>query len=125
MAESGLVLTRDKGKRKIEYWLSQKKWWEFLLGANVEDNPIWLNWIALFIGLNNVWSVLNEAEKTESDYMRSSKLREAMESISLEFSKSGLAMPSIPGRDVRPEKYEVEFQNFVTKVLGARSGTSK
>lgn len=127
LAESGFVLTRIKGKRKIEYWLSQKKWWEFISGMNYSEtkSATWLNWIALFSALDNVWSVLNEAEKADSDYMRSSKLRQAMETISLEFLKSGLALSPIPGKDVGPEKYEKEFQNFITKVLGARSGTGK
>lgn len=127
LAESGLVLTRIKGKRKIEYWLSQKKWWEFISGMNYSEtkSATWLNWIALFSALDNVWSVLKEVEKVDSDYMRSSNLRQAMETISLEFLKSGLALPSIPGKDVGPEKYEKEFQNFITKVLGARSGTAK
>jgi len=121
LAESGLVLTRIKGKRKIEYWLSQNKWWEFITGIKDQDTkrPTWLNWIALFSALSNVWAVLNEVEETESDYMRSSKLRQAMETISVEFLKSGLSLPPIPGKEVRPERYETEFRNFITRVLGA------
>lgn len=127
LAESGLVLTRIKGKRRIEYWLSQKRWWQFLSGANFEEVkiPLWLDWISLYSALINVWDVLNEVEKTKSDYMRSSKLRQAMEIIAVEFSKSELDLPSIPNRDIRPERYEEEFQNFIAKVLGARSGTNR
>jgi hypothetical protein len=127
LSESGLVLTRIKGKRKIEYWLSQKRWWEFLSGANYEEVkiPVWLDWISLYSALMSVWNVLGEVAKTRSDYMRSSKLREAMETISIEFSKSGLDLPHIPGSDVRPERYEMEFQNFIAKVLGARSEASR
>ncbi len=124
LAESGLVLTRIKGKRKIEYWLSQKRWGEFLLGANLDDQklPVWLDWISLFSALNNVWDVLNEVEQVISDYLRSSKLREAMETISLEFSKSGLDLPAVPGEKISPDKYEEEFQNFITRLLRARGG---
>ncbi len=127
LAKSNLILTRIKGKRKIEYWLSQKKWWEFLSGANFEEvkMPVWLDWISLYSALMNVWNVLNEVEKTKSDYMRSSRLREAMETISLEFSESGIDLPPIPDRNVRPESYEEEFQNFIKGVLGAKSGTSR
>jgi len=127
LAESGLVLTRIKGKRKMEYWLSQKRWWKFLSGASSGQKkmPVWLDWICLYSALMSVWSVLNEVEKTESGYMRSSKLREAMEIIGIEFSKSGLDLPSVPNRDVRPERYEEEFQSFVAKVLGVRSGTNR
>ncbi len=125
LAESGLILTRIKGKRKIEYWLSQKKWWEFLSGMSFEEIkvPVWIDWISLCSALMSVWEVLQDIEKTKSDYMRSSKLREIMETISNEFLKSRLDLPPIPGRGVRPEKYEEEFQNFIAKVLGARSGT--
>ena len=122
LAESGLVLTRVKGKRKIEYWLSQKRWWEFLSAMTIEDMkvPVWLDWISLYSALMSVWEILQEIEKTKSDYMRSSKLRDAMEAISIEFSKSKLDLPSIPGSGVRPEKFEEEFQNFITKVLGTK-----
>lgn len=121
LAESGLVLTRIKGKRKIEYWLSQKKWWEFLSGMNyAETKPAtYLNWSALFSALNNVWQVLNEVEKVDSDYMRSSKLRQAMETVTQEFSASGVTLPPVPGKEVRPQEYEAEFQKFVKRILGA------
>ena len=35
LSKSGLILTRVKGKRKIEYWLSQDRWWEFLSRASI------------------------------------------------------------------------------------------
>jgi hypothetical protein len=123
LVNSGLVLTRPKGKRRIEYWLSQKRWWEFLTGENFESSqkPLWLDWISLFSALDAVWNVLNEVEVDTSDYMRSSKLREAMETVSLEFANSGLDLPAVPGSNVPPENYEEEFQKFIIKVLGARS----
>lgn len=122
LAESGLVLTRTKGKRKIEYWFSKRKWFEFILGPNVDEakTPVWLNWISLYSALLSAWNVLNEVGKIPSDYMRSSKLREAMETIGLEFSKSGLDLPPVPGPEVAPDRYEQEFQTFISKVLGAR-----
>lgn len=122
LSESGLVLTRVKGKRKIEYWLSKKRWLEFVFRPNLEETktPVWLNWIALYSALLGVWNILNEAEKTQSDYLRSSKLREAMGTISLEFSKSGLDLPPVPGPEIAPDRYEQAFQAFVTKVLEAR-----
>ncbi|GAH39682.1 unnamed protein product, partial [marine sediment metagenome] len=90
LAESGLVFTRIKGKRMMEYWLSQERWWKFLFGMNFEEikKPIWLDWVSLFSALMNIWKTLNEIEKSKSDYMRSSKLRESMEMINLEFKKS-------------------------------------
>lgn len=127
LSESGLVFTRLKGKRLMEYWLSQEKWWEFLFGMNYEEikRPVWLDWISLYSALMNVWNVLNEVEKSKSDYMRSSKLRESMETINLEFKKSRLVLPPIPDRNIMPEKYEEVFQSFITKVLGAKGEASR
>lgn len=117
LSGSGLVLTRIKGKRKIEYWLSRKRWGEFLLGANFVELPVWLDWISLFSALRTVWTVLNEVEQIASGYLRSSRLREATETISLEFARSGLDMPAVPGSEIGPENYEAAFQNFITRVL--------
>ncbi|MDH7511990.1 MAG: helix-turn-helix domain-containing protein [Clostridiales bacterium] len=127
LSDSGLILTRIKGKRRIEYWVSQKRWWEFLYGVNYEEVsvPVWLDWISLFSALRNVWDVLGEVDKSESEYMRSSKLRESMETINREFVKSGLDVPPVPGPEVPPEKYEKEFQNFIMRVLGARNVSSR
>ena len=123
LARSGLVLTRVKGKRKIEYWLSHERWWEFLSrGSTCEiKQPIWIDWISLYSGLSEVWASINEISKGEiTDYMRSSKLRDTLESVGNEFAKSGLDIPSIPGRDVRPQEYEEAFKGFITKVFGAK-----
>ena len=123
LSKSGLILTRIKGKRKIEYWLSHERWWEFLSRASITEikKPIWIDWIALYSALSKVWAALNEIEKEEmSDYMRSSKLRDALEAVGTEFAKSGLDIPPIPGKDVRPEEYEKAFEAFIINVFGAR-----
>ena len=121
LSRSGLILTRVKGKRKIEYWLSHERWWEFLSRGSITEfkKPIWLDWISLFSALSNVWNVLNELAKEElSDYMRSSKLRDSLEQVGNEFLKSGLDIPPIPGRNVKPNEYEKAFETFITKVFG-------
>jgi hypothetical protein len=58
LARSGLVLTRVKGKRKIEYWLSHERWWEFLSRGSIEEieKPVWIDWIALYSALSTVWT---------------------------------------------------------------------
>lgn len=119
LAASGLILTRIKGKRMIEYWLSPGRWGKFIYGVDFSEEylPRWLNWIILFSAFKKVWNVLDAAAKTESDYMRSSKLREAMVGLSHEFSASGLELPPLPGREVPPEGFEKAFQNFITGVL--------
>jgi len=123
LSRSGLILTRIKGKRKIEYWLSQERWWEFLSKENISEikKPIWIDWIALYSALSQLWAALNEISKEEmSDYMRGSKLRDSLEMVGSEFAKSGLDIPPIPGMDVRPEMYEKIFEEFIIKVFGAR-----
>ena len=121
LSRSGLVLTRVKGKRKIEYWVSHERWWEFLSRESITeiDKPIWVDWIALYSALTEVWSALNELGQEEiTDYMRRSKLRDSIEAVGDEFAKSGLDIPPIPGKDVRPEAYEKAFKDFIIKVFG-------
>ena len=127
LAESGLVLTRIKGKRRVEYWLSEKRWWEFLSAMKYEEvrKPVWLDWISLYSALTNELNILDDVAGTKSDYMRSSKLRQAMEGISIKLLASGLDLPPVPSKNIRSDKYEEEFQNFITKVLGAKSGASR
>jgi hypothetical protein len=121
LSRSGLILTRVKGKRKIEYWLSHERWWEFLSRGSITEfkKPIWLDWISLFSALSNVWNALNEMrEEGISDYLRSSRIRDSMETIGSEFLKSGLDIPPIPGRNIKPQEYEKAFETFIIKVFG-------
>jgi len=123
LSTSGLILTRVKGKRKIEYWLSQERWWEFLSRGSITQikKPIWIDWIALYSALSKIWTTLNEISKEGmSGYMRSSKLRDSLEVVGDEFAKSGLDIPPVPGKDVMPEEYEKAFEEFIINVFGAR-----
>ena len=123
LSKSGLILTRVQGKRKTEYWISQEKWWEFLSGGSIEEikKPVWIDWIALYSALSKVWATLNEIGKDKiSDYMKSSILRDSLEVVGGEFTRSGLNLPPLPGKDVRPEAYEKAFEAFIIKVFGAK-----
>ena len=123
LSKSGLVLTRVKGKRKIEYWLSHERWWEFLSKGSIAEikKPVWIDWIALYSALSKIWYTLDEIGKEGvSDYMRSSKLRGSMEVVGVEFAKSGLDIPPVPGSDVRPDHYEQAFETFIINIFGAR-----
>lgn len=124
LSRSALVLTRITGKRKIGYWLSQERWWEFLSRGSITEikKPIWLDWIALYSALSEVWATLNEISKEGiSEYMRSSKLRDSLDRVGNEFLKSGLDIPPIPGKEVSPEEYEKVFEAFMTNVFGGQS----
>jgi hypothetical protein len=122
LSKSGLILTRIRGKRKIEYWLSMERWWEFLAKSSFEEikKPVWIDWIILFTALSKVWETLLEIGETRSEYMKSSKLREAMEVVGDEFAKTGIDIPPIPGKDVRPEDYAKAFEDFIIRVFGAQ-----
>lgn len=127
LAKSGLVLTRSRGKRKIEYWLSQERWWEFLTRGSLDEikRPVWIDWIALYGALLEVWSALTEIQATRSEYLKSSRLRDAMEIVGNEFARSGMDnIPSIPGPNVRPENYEKAFNEFIVQVFGVNEDTS-
>ena len=124
LSSSGLVLTRITGKRKIEYWLSHERWWEFLSKGSITEikKPVWIDWITLYSALSGVWTALNEiSQEGISDYMRSSKLRDSLETVGNEFQKSGLDIPPVPGRDVRPQEYEKAFEEFMIRVFGGSS----
>ena len=123
LSRSGLVLTRILGKRKIEYWISYERWWEFLSKASITEieKPIWIDWVALYSALSKVWVALNEIGKEgTTDYMRSSKLRDSLDLVSSQFTRSGLDISPIPGREVRSEAYEEAFEAFIIKIFGAR-----
>jgi hypothetical protein len=125
LAKSGLVLTRSRGKRKIEYWLSQERWWEFMSRGSLDEikRPVWIDWIALYGALLEVWSALNEIEKTESEYLKSSRLRDAMEIVGNEFARSGIDIPAVPGPNVRPENYQKAFNEYINRVFGVNENT--
>jgi hypothetical protein len=50
--------------------------------------------------------------------MRSSKLRDSMETVGNEFLKSGLDIPPVPGRNIKLQEYEKAFEAFITKLFG-------
>jgi hypothetical protein len=121
LSKSRLVLTRVKGKRKIEYWLSHERWWEFLSRGSITEikKPVWIDWISLYGALSKIWRALNEIRKEElSDYLRTSRLREGLEAVGNEFAQSGLDIPPIPGRNVGPREYEEAFGKFIMTVFG-------
>lgn len=122
LSRSGLVLTRGKSRRKIEYWLPHERWWEFLSKGSVLEikKPIWVDWIALYSALSRVWAALEEIRKKEvSDYMKSSILRDTLEDVGNEFSQSGLDIPPIPGKNFPPQEYGRAFEDFMAKVLNS------
>jgi hypothetical protein len=120
LSRSGLVLTRVRGKRKIEYWLSRERWWKFLSGGGPGriGEPEWVDWTALFSAFSRIWNALDEAgKKPASAYLASSLLRDSFEEAEKDFSKCGLDLPPLPGKNVKPQEFEKAFQIFIAKVF--------
>ena len=95
---SGLVSTRQKGK-KVEYWLSHGRWWDFLTHSKKakEPAPQWLNWVAIVSAMLEAWNTIESlVQKPPSHYMTSSKLRDCIEHLSHEFARAGLDVPPLP-----------------------------
>jgi len=119
MAESGLVLKRAKGKR-VEYWVSHKKWWDFLSfsGEDMSARPKWLNWMAIYSALWTIWKSINELSRTEaSDYMKSSKLQDSLETLHREFSRAGVDVPPLPTQAIPSDLHQQTTLQFLNNVL--------
>jgi hypothetical protein len=123
LARSGLVLTRSKGK-KVEYWLSQPKWWEFLASASYEGNtpPKWVNWMAIFSALSTAWKTVDElAAGTHSDYMTSSKLQDSLDFIGQEFARAGYDISRMPRPGLPPDVHQKTALRFLGEIIGLES----
>jgi hypothetical protein len=120
LSRSGLVLTRSRG-RKVEYWLSHRKWWDFLASLNIEETPPpkWLNWTAIFSALSVAWRAVDEmAFGKESDYMKSSRLQDSLEIIAQEFSRAGYDIPRIPTMGLPPDLHQKTALIFLGNIFG-------
>ncbi|MFH1011022.1 MAG: helix-turn-helix domain-containing protein [bacterium] len=119
LSRSGLVLTRYKGKR-LEYYLFQKKWWEFLAAADYEAGgaPRWLDWVAIFAALSAGWRAVDElAESGESDYMKSSRLRDSFEVLGREFARAGCDVSGMPRAGLPGDLYQKMSLRFLGDVF--------
>lgn len=126
LSKSGLVLTRTKGK-KVEYWVSQKKWWEFISNVPMYDfsPPIWLNWSAIYSALSNLWTQLSVLAAFENlDYLRSSKLQDSLEVLAQEFSRGGFDIPRIPNMGIPPDLYQKTVLQFLSELFGMSPQTT-
>ena len=119
LSKSGLVLIRRKG-RKVDYWLSHRKWWEFISpAASDEARPKWLDWAAIYAALSNLWQTMDAlAESDASQYMKSSRLQDSLELVSTEFSRAGfdVGTPPLPG--LQSEQHQKMSLAFLEKILG-------
>jgi len=120
MSRSGLVLTRKEGKR-ISYWVSQKRWWEFLslAGGPAGERPKWLNWISVSSSLLGSLRALESlGESEESEYIKTSRLHDHILVLSSELAGAGLDIPPVPSRGIPPEMYQRAATDFMGAVFG-------
>ena len=122
VSKSGLVLSRRKGK-KVESWLSHKKWWEFISPASVnEQRPKWINWCSVFSALSILWTTIDEiSQKDVSEYMKSSRLQDSIELVAEEFSRAGFDVGNPPVPGLTPELHQVATLTFLNSILGVKN----
>lgn len=124
VSKSGLVLRKPQGK-KIGYWLSRKKWWEFLASTDYRyaSEPEWLNWAAIFSAFAALWRAVDGISRgTESDYMKSSKLQDSIEVVAREFSRAGKYTGPLPSMGLPPELHQQMVLKFLGTILELRLG---
>ncbi|MBI4802605.1 MAG: hypothetical protein HY796_08800 [Elusimicrobia bacterium] len=114
------ILTKQKGKR-IEYWLSQNKWWDFISSSAQETRrPKWLNWAEIYTALYILWNTVDEiAGGSESEYMKSSRLQDSLEKLSSEFAQAGIAVGNPPSPGLPAEMHQSAALKFISGALGA------
>ncbi len=121
LAASGLIHTRKKGN-KIEYWLSQKKWWEFLAPSITKSQnnpkPRWINWVTIFSALLTTWKTIDELSQTEkSDYLISSRLQDCLELLSKNFMKAGLDVPPSPKSPPSIDQQQKAIRGYLENIF--------
>ncbi len=118
LSKSGLVLVRRKGK-KVDYWLSHKKWWEFISPSSDESRPKWLDWTAIFAAFSNLWQTVDALTQSDaSEYMKSSRLQDSLELVSSEFSRAGFDIGNPPSPGLTSELHQKMSLAFLEKILG-------
>lgn len=122
VSRSGLVIKKPYGK-KVEYWLSQKKWWDFLASTDYQyaTSPQWLDWIAIYSAFSALWKTVDEiALGDESDYMKSSKLQDSLELVAGEFSRAGYYVGTLPSMGLPADLHQQMVFKFLNTIFDLR-----
>lgn len=122
VSRSGLVIKKPYGKR-VEYWLSQSKWWQFLASTDYQyaTAPQWLDWIAIYSAFAALWRAVDEvALGAESDYMKSSKLQDSLEVVAREFSRAGYYVGTLPSMGLPADLHQQMVFKFLNTILDLR-----
>lgn len=119
LSNSGLVLIRTRGK-KLDYWLSHKKWWEFISpAASDEIRPKWLDWTCIFAAFSTLLQAIETLSDSDaSEYMKISRLQDSLEQVSAEFSRAGFDVGNPPAAGLPAELHQKMSLAFLEKILG-------
>ena len=119
LSNSGLILIWSRGK-KLDYWLSHKKWWEFISpSGSGEDRPKWLDWAVIYSAFATLWQAMEAlADSDASEYMKSSRLQDSLEQVTAEFSRAGFDVGNPPAPGLPAELHQKVSLAFLTKILG-------
>lgn len=122
LAKSGLVLTRSRGEKKVEYWLPQKRWWEFLTASVPDVLPRWVNWLSVFSTLS---SLLDAADQLQDDEgleemkaMSYSEIENHLALIAREFGFSGYDVVPLSIMSMPEDLRKLEILKFLAKIFG-------
>jgi len=119
LSNSGLILRRSRGK-KLDYWLSHKKWWEFISpSGSGEERPKWLDWAIIYSAFSALWQAMEMlADSDASEYMKSSRLQDSLEQVSGEFARAGFDVGTPPAPGLPAELHQKVSLAFLAKILG-------
>lgn len=124
LADSKIVQTRRRGKR-VEYWVSHKRWWDFISHSGVEERPKskWVHWVDVYAALSQLWQTLNgPAGEEQSEYMTASKLQDSLEALHREFSRAGVDVPMLPTAGSPPDLHQKTALRLLGNIFGLEQG---
>lgn len=122
LAKSGLVLTRSRGEKRVEYWLPQKRWWEFLTASVPDVLPRWVNWISVFRALVRLLDAVDELHDDEGREDVNApayfKIQDSLELIAREFAFAGYDFAPLSFMSMPEELRKLEILKFLAKIFG-------
>lgn len=124
LADSKMIMPRRSGRR-VEYWMPQKRWWDFISYARVEERakPKWVHWVDVYAALAQLWRTVDAAAGEElSEYMTASRLQDSLEVLRREFSRAGVEVPRLPVAGAPPDLHQKATLELLSEILGSERG---
>lgn len=117
MARAGACEMRQKGRKDLTWWVDESRWWD-LLRVEPADRPCLVDWPSVYRGLIRLlrWLLAPQREN-ESSYLRASRARELVETISPLLSDRGLPAFFVFSGDLRGERFWPSFELGVRAMI--------